>query len=334
MSSLPPLRWGIAGTAAIASKHLIPAMQAASNAMPAAVASRSLDRAQAYAEKNGVPLAYGSYEELLASSEVDAIYLPLPVGMHREWALACAEAGKPCLCEKPLAANSADARAMVEGFAERGVFLAEALMYRYHPMTEKVLELVRSGRIGDLGQMRLTFNVRLEDENDIRFRRETGGGALLDLGVYCVSLARALAGEEPDAVAAVNGFGQEVDENLAGVLRFPSGAVAYLGCSLRHQFDCSYQIMGTRGMIRVLQGGMVAWPGGEFTVEVSTDEGTEAIAIPPADHYVHLVEDVSAAIREGRPSRFPLTEAVANLEVIDRLLASCEGPWSTSSVQT
>ncbi len=316
------VRWGVLGTAAVAEKHFVPAVTNSPNCELGAVASRDLARAEQFAAAQGFPRAYGSYDELLADPDVDAVYLPLPISLHAEWSIRCAEAGKPTLCEKPLARTAQEARCVLEAFAERDVPLAEGLMYRFHPITRRVRRMVLDGAVGKVLVMNAVFCCKIEREDDIRFRRETGGGALLDVGGYCVSVMRLLTGEEPRNVSAAAEFGAGgVDESLVGTLHFPSGAVGSFGCALRSEFGNSYEVFGTDGRIFVPQG-VVPNPGDEGLIRYWKDYACEEIVTPGADQWQLMVEDFADALLEGRPPRFSPEDAVHNLEAIDRLLAS------------
>ena len=163
-----------------------------------AVASRNLDRAQKAAKEMNIPTAYGSYQELLADPNIDAIYNPLPNSLHKVWSLKAAEAGKPVLCEKPLAADADDAQAMVDAFAERDILFAEAFMYRFHPQTDKVIALIEEGAIGEIHLINASFTFALKNDNNIRLSETLAGGALMDVGCYCVNMMRYITGEEPD----------------------------------------------------------------------------------------------------------------------------------------
>ncbi len=317
------IRWGILGTASIAEGHFMRAMGALDNSRAYAIASRDLGRARNFAERCGVDRAYGSYEELLSDPDVDAVYNPLPVSLHAEWSIACAEAAKPCLCEKPLAPNAAEAQRMVDAFTERHVPFAEAIMYRFHPLQKRVEQMVREGAVGEVRVILASFCCKIEDEDDIRFRAETGGGALLDVGSYCVSFLRHVVGEEPVDVTATADFGErgEVDESLAGTLRFPSGAVASLACSLRTEFASTYDIYGTDGRI-VLPKGVVPNPGEEAVIEYWQQYECKEISLPGADEWALAVGDFADGLLEGRPPATEPQDGVRNLEVIDRLLAA------------
>jgi D-xylose 1-dehydrogenase (NADP+, D-xylono-1,5-lactone-forming) len=319
------IKWGILGTAQIAGGAIVPAITASPNGEVAAVASRSADKALEFAETHNIPSAYGSYEELLGDTQIDAVYIPLPISMHAPWAMRCAEAGKPVLCEKPFTLNEAEAREVVACFQEKGLLIAEALMYRYHPLTQTALSLLKSGRIGELRSLHARLHASApRGGGDIRYRKEMGGGGLLDLGCYCASILRLMAGEEPDVVKAVaehNDTG--VDISLTGALHFPSGITASLECSLGNIFECSYQAVGTKGRLLVERGAMVCWPGEAFKIRIEEagEEQSEIISTSEADHYQLLVEDFAGALLNARPMAFPIEDTFANMRVLDQLAA-------------
>ena len=228
------IRWGILSTARIG-RRVIPAIQASPQGEVAAVASRSLERAQAWSARHGIPRAYGSYEALIADSEIDAIYNPLPNSMHAEWSVKCAQAGKPTLSEKPFASDAPEAQTIVDAFDKRGVLLAEAFMYRFHPQHAKVREILSAGGIGKLQIINSSFTFPVADEANIRLSKALAGGALMDVGCYCVNLMRFMTGEEPVSATASAQFGEGsgVDEtNAKEVLATADGAI--VGTSLKH----------------------------------------------------------------------------------------------------
>ncbi|GAB4517746.1 MAG: Gfo/Idh/MocA family oxidoreductase [Anaerolineae bacterium] len=317
------IRWGVLSTANIGRRRVIPAMQKASNGEVVAVASRDIDRAKAFADEMGLPIAYGSYEELLESSEVDAIYNPLPNSQHAEWSIKCAEAGKPMLCEKPFASDAPEAQTMVDAFAARGILFAEAFMYRFHPQTQRVKQMIDEGAIGDIKAMYAAFTFTVAAESNIRLSKDLAGGSLMDVGCYCINVMRLMTGENPDDGKAIARFGEQtsVDESLSGVLSFPSGALGHFDCSLRTSFRNTYEIRGTRGHIRAPEG-FVMRPDAESIIEYWHDDQMERISIPPANHYTLMAEDFADALLNNRPPRFAPQDAVENMRVIDMLLAS------------
>jgi predicted dehydrogenase len=320
------IRWGILGTADIAAGATIPGMQEAENAEPLAVASRSRERAEAYAEENGLPRVYGSYEDLLADPDIDAVYIPLPVAMHAEWSLKAADAGKPVLVEKPFTRTAEEARQVRDAFAERDLQLMEGIMYRYHPLTRNVKQMVDDGLIGQIRMVHAQFNADPGDPEDIRLRKETGGGALLDVGCYCVSVMRLLAGQEPESVKAQATFNEnDVDVGFVGTMQFPDGVVGHLGAGLRTQFDCSYGVCGSKGRLLVDWGALCAWPGEEFPIKHWEGEEFEEISVPAANHYTLMIEDYSAALLGGTAPEIPVSESVRNMEVLDLLMQDARG---------
>lgn len=316
------IRWGILSTARIG-RRVIPAIQASRNGEVAAVCSRSLERAEAWAARRQIPRAYGSYEELLADGEIDAIYNPLPNSMHAEWSIKCAQAGIPTLSEKPFASDAPEAQSIVDAFTERDLPLAEAFMYRFHPQHARAKEILAEGGIGELQIINSSFTFPISNGANIRLSKALAGGALMDVGCYCVNLMRFMTGEEPDRAMAAARFGAQtgVDEALAGSLGFPSGVVGHFDCGLRAAGQHSYTLKGTEGMIAVPQSfvidkavdGIVRhWRGDKFSEHI----------IPAVDQYQLMVEDFADALLDGRPPRFAPSDAVNNMIVVDKLLAS------------
>lgn len=316
------IRWGILSTANIGRNRVIPAIQASSNGRVTAVASRSLEKARAFADDLGIPTAFGSYEELVASPDVDAIYIPVPNSEHAAWAIRCAEAGKPTLCEKPLARNAAEAQRMVDTFTQRGVLFAEAFMYRFHPQTQRVKQMVDEGAVGDVRVVQSTFTFPIRQEDDIRLSKPLAGGSLMDVGCYCINVMRFLLGSEPyeahslSRVGAVSG----VDETLTGVLAFPGDVLGHFDSSLRSQFTHTYEIRGSGGRIAVEQG-FVMPKDSETIIRWWHGDQYEEIRVPPANSYTLMAEDFASALTDSRPPRFAPQDAVANMRVIDLLNA-------------
>lgn len=317
------IRWGILSTANIGKKRVTPAIQHSRNGEVVAVASRNLQSAKVYAGELSIPKAYGSYEELVADQDVDAIYNPLPNHMHMEWSIRCAEAGKPVLCEKPLASNAEEAMKMVDRFDELGVTLGEAFMYRHHPQTQRVKQMLMDGAIGDVHFIQASFTFGVRDENNIRLRTDMAGGALMDVGCYCINLMRLMTGEEPGQVHAMARFGEksQVDEFMIGTLAFPSGILGHFDCGLRSTRAHTYEIKGTRGRLVVREGFTVP-DDHETLIDFWQDGNHQEIRIPPANHYQLMAEDFADSLLNGHPLHYPIQDAVNNMRVIDRLLAS------------
>lgn len=330
-----PIRFGILSTARIGEKALVPAIKQAANAEVVAVASRSLESAQAYADRNEIPHAFGSYEAMLDSGEIDAVYNPLPNHLHAPWSKAAADRALPTLCEKPLAMHAQEAQDLVDYFAGRDVLLAEAFMWRFHPQHAVVRQLIADGDIGEVKVMNATFTFVIGDEGNIRLNAEWGGGSLWDVGCYCVNAMRHIIGEEPDGGHAFARFGatSQVDESLSAVLSFPGGTIGHFDCGFRAHRTNAYDIRGTQGRIRV-EPAFIPDPREPATVHVwrGTNDATyEAVMVDPANAYTLMVEDFADAILNSRPFRYPVQDAVNNMIVLDNLLASARGDagyWS------
>lgn len=315
------IRWGILSTAGIGKRRVIPAMKLTNNGEVTAVASRDLARAQAFAAELGIPKAYGSYEELIADPDIDAIYNPLPNSQHAKWSILCAEAGKPVLCEKPLASFATEAQKMVDAFTSRGVLFAEGFMYRFHPQAVKVKELVDSGAIGTFNTISATFCFKIADEANIRLSKELSGGSLMDVGCYCINVMRFMTGEEPVAAKAIADFGARtgVDERLVGLLQFPSGVMGHFDCGLRQQWTHTYELRGTEGRIQV-EKGFTVQPNETPIIRLWRGDQYEEITMPAVNHYTLMAEDFADALLNKRPPRFSGQDGVANMKVIDMLL--------------
>lgn len=316
------IRWGILSTAGIGKNRVIPAIHKARNGEVVAVASRTQERAEAFAAETKIPRAFGSYEALIESGEVDAIYIPVPNSEHAEWSIRCAEAGIPTLCEKPLARNAAEAHHMVEVFAERGVLFAEAFMYRFHPQHWRVKELIAEGAIGQLQVISSAFTFTIRSEENIRLQANLAGGALMDVGCYCVNAMRFLTEEEPEAAQAFARFGENsgVDEVITGILRFPSGVLGHFDAGLRTYRNHTYEVRGSEGCIQLEES---FTPYAQNTIiRVWRGEDYREIVVPDADQYQLMVEDFGDALLQGRPPKFAPQDAVRNMRALDWLIAS------------
>jgi len=327
------IRWGVLSTANIGRAAVNPAIQASSNGELLAVASRDAERARSFAAEHGIPHSFGSYEALLERDDIDAVYVPLPNSMHREWAIRAAEAGKHVLCEKPLALDAAECAEMEAAAADHGVKLMEAFMYRFHPRTERVIELVRAGRVGDLGAIRSSFTFRLRSTENIRLDPELGGGALMDVGCYCVNVSRTIMGEEPVAVQATASWtSRGVDDALAGILRFEGGAVAHFDCALTMERCESYEVAGTDGQL-VVPSAFLPGVGDVEIHESRGREGTTTHSVPGADEYRCMVEHFADCALRDREPRYSASEAAANMRVIAALYASARGGGAPVQVE-
>ena len=324
------VRIGVLSTADIARRKVIPGIRRAALCDLVAIASRDGDRARSVAAELGIPRAHGSYEDLLADPEVDAVYIPLPNHLHAPWTLAAVRAGKHVLCEKPLALTSAEARRMVEAAQEAGVLLMEAFMYRLHPSWVATRELVDEGRIGRLVAVQSWFSYFNDDPGNIRNIREVGGGALYDIGCYCVNLSRMLFKAEPTRVLGSVRRDPDggTDVLTSGILEFDEG-VATFTCSTRAEDDQRVHVYGTSGRISI--GIPFNIPPDRPTQVFLTSGGdppvapdTEVMTFPVADPYGVEFELFAAAILDGGTVPYPAADAIANLEVMERLVAGAE----------
>lgn len=318
------LRWGILSTANIARVAVIPAIRASRNGDVRAVASRNRERAYAFASDLGIPQSYGSYEALLEAEDIDAVYIGLPNSLHCEWTVKAAEAGKHVLCEKPLGATSAECDQMDRAARKNGVVLMEAFMYRFHPRTDRVSKLIRGGAIGPLLAIQSAFTFRLRRSDDIRLQKELAGGALMDVGCYCVNLSRTLADAEPVEVQAFASWAESgVDSQMAGTLRFESGLLAQFDCALTLERREFYQAVGPEGHLAVSAAFL---PGvGESTIEEHHGRtGRSTHTLSGADEYQLMVEHFADAALEGREVRYPASEGSANLRTIEALYRSAQ----------
>jgi len=326
------IRWGILGVASIAVRRAIPAMQSGQYAEVAAIASRDLHKAEEAARTLGIPKAYGSYEELLADRSIDAIYNPLPNHLHVPWTAKAAEAGKHVLCEKPLALNAAEARTLLEVRDRKGVKIGEAFMVRTHPRWLRTRELVRSGRIGDLRVISGGFSYFNRDSTNIRNSVAYGGGALLDIGCYPVTLSRFLYGEEPVRVVGSierDPVGQ-TDRLTSAILEFPSGRCAFT-CGTQLAYHQRMQMMGTAGRIDVEK---PFNPAIDEPTTISITVGSEPNTVPtveaiPACNQFTIQGDLfSRAISGDGEVPVPLEDAIHNMAAIDAIFRSARsGRW-------
>jgi len=248
------LNWGILGAGRIAAKfaHGLASMPEEATAL--AIGSRSREKAEEFGREHGLRRGCGSYEEVLAAPEVDAVYIALPNHLHAKWSIKCAEAGKHILCEKPVTMNAAELDKVLAVVKQRDVFFMEAFMYRCHPQWRKVREIIAAGTIGEVRviQSSFAFNMGARYE-DCRMSNRMGGGGLMDVGCYCVSFSRLIAGEEPSVVHAAARLGERtgVDEYMAGVLKFPSGPVAYFSSAIQCNIPVAAKIHGSEGSITI-----------------------------------------------------------------------------------
>jgi predicted dehydrogenase len=288
------VRWGLLSTARI-NDAFIGGVAESPSAEVVAVASRDGERARGYAEAHGIASGHGSYEALLADPAVDAVYISLPNGMHLDWTTRALRAGKHVLCEKPLGRDPDAVAAAFHLADQQGVQLREAFMYRHHPQTVRLARLVAEGAIGTLRSIRSSFSFVLSDPDDVRLSTDLEGGALLDLGCYCVSASRLLAGE-PESVAAVRvAGGHGVDVSFAGAMRFPGEVIASFDASFRAADGSWLEVAGDAGTLRVEDPWHIHTPG----IVLHDAGGERPIEIAAANSYRLEAEDLAAVIDGG-----------------------------------
>ncbi len=327
------VRWGILGAARIAINRVIPAMQQGEFSEVAAIASRDLARAGETARQCGIPKAYGSYEELLADPEIEAVYNPLPNHLHVPLSIRAAEAGKHVLCEKPIGLDEADVQRLLEARDRTGVTIGEAFMVQAHPQWVRTVELVRCGKIGKLRYAMGAFGYFQPSSENIRNVREYGGGGLMDIGCYPIKTSRMVFGEEPLRVSATivrdPDFGTDI--LTSAILEYPSGHCSF-SCSTQVVGNQSMQFFGTEGRIE-LEIPYNARPGG--TSRIRIDDGRDVYGsgitveeFAACDQYTIQGDLFSRAIREGTPPPVPLEDSVKNMRVIDAVFRAGEtGAW-------
>jgi predicted dehydrogenase len=321
------LRWGILSTADIGMSKVTPAIQAARNCEVVAISSRSLDRAEAAARELGIATAYGSYEEMLGADDVDAVYIPLPNDLHAEWTFKAAAAGKHILCEKPLGMTSVEAEEMGRACEKAGVKLGEAFMYRHHPIWVEARRLIAKGAIGDLRAVQSWFSYYNDDPDNIRNKTENGGGAVMDIGCYSINMSRMIFGGEPTrATAAVKRDPEMgIDILVSALLEFPGGGQASFTCSTRADDDQRVHIVGTQGRIEFEIPFNIP-PDEETRIFVTTGgdasgpHETKTLTFEAVDQYTIQAELFASAVLDGSDLPVPISDAVANMKVIESIL--------------
>jgi xylose dehydrogenase (NAD/NADP) len=312
------LRIGMLSTARINAK-LAAGARSSSRARVVAIASRRLERAEAQARELGVERAHGSYEALLADPGVDAVYVSLPNEMHHEWSMHAIAAGKHVLCEKPYS-RSADEVAEAFAAAEAaGVVLAEAFMWRHHPQTLKLAELVAGGAIGDLRLVRAAFSFLLDDPRDVRLLEELDGGGLMDIGCYCVSAARLLAGDPVSVTAQHLIAPSGVDRRLAATLAHAGDVLSHFDCGLDLPDRSELEAIGSEGVLRVSD----PWHGISTGIDLArADGGAEHFELAPANPYGCELDDLAGAIAGEHPPRLGAADALGQARTIDAILTA------------
>jgi predicted dehydrogenase len=317
------IRWGVVSTANIATQKVIPGIQGSNVCEIVAIASRDADRARKAAKSLGVPRAYGSYEELLADQDVDAVYIPLPNHLHVPVSIQALEAGKHVLCEKPIGLSSAEGQQLVD-VARRFPHLKvmEAFMYRHHPQWQRALHLVQSGEIGELRTIQSFFSYYNDDPQNIRNMADIGGGGLMDIGCYPISLSRFVFSAEPERVMGVVEYDPNFKtDRLASVILDFGGGTSTFTCSTQLSPYQRVNLFGTKGRVEI-EIPFNAPPDRPCKLWLQKGDGIELIEFPVADQYGIQGELFSRAILDDSPVPTPLPDAVANMRVIEAIVES------------
>ena len=313
------LGWGILGCGWIATEAIAPAIQWSNNGRLVAVGSRTLQGAESKARETGAMRAHGSYEALLDDSEIDAVYIGLPNGLHEEWALRCAEAGKHVLCEKSLTLSLASCRRVTQAFASRKLRLVEAFMYRHHPQWQVATDLIGEGKIGQIHIVRVSFCGRFDRVNNHRWSKALGGGALWDLTCYGVNAARFLVRAEPvRAVAFADDRTDEgVDASTQASLVFDNRALASVSGSLRAGRDQSVVVVGADGVLEVTWPFAPGWAPTQVIVRRGMEE--RRIDVGGANHFLHEVEHFASLVIDPQRDLWPAEDGACNVAVCEAI---------------
>ena len=312
------IRFGVLSTAKIGREKVIPAMQQSKYCEITAICSRDKERAEKVASQLNIPRAYGTYEELLADPEIDAIYNPLPNNLHVQWSIKSLMAGKHVLCEKPIGMDADDARKLLDASKQfPKLKLMEAFMYRHHPRWKRVVELVRSGKLGEIKAVHSFFSYYNDDPDNYRNSAEMGGGGLMDVGCYSISVARLIFGRKPVSAEGISEFDPDfnVDRLTSGLLNFETGTSVF-SCSTQCYKDQYVKIFGTQGKIEL------DWPfNPDFTKPTLLKSVIDEIEITeefePCDHFTLQGDAFARSILDDTPVPIPLEDTIENMEVID-----------------
>lgn len=318
------MRWGVLSTAKIGLTQVIPAIQRSKNGRVVAIASRNIENAKNVAEDLEIDTAYGSYEELLDDSSIDAVYIPLPNALHKEWVIKAAEKKKHVLCEKPVAVSLEELKEMTDACEKNGVKFMEAFMYQFHPQHQKVKDLIAEGVIGDVAMMRASFTFFLNDSSNIRLSEDLAGGSMFDVGCYALHSIRNILNAEPVSVyAAQSNRGEfQVDTTMAGVMHFADGKLGIFDSSFDVDGQNIYEIAGSKGRITVpgsyrpdenenMEGNVIVEVNGERTVHKF-----------PGDQYKLMVEHFAEAVLENKELYYDTEKMTNQMKVLEAVYRS------------
>ena len=313
------VRIGILGAARIAPSAVIKPAAKNAEAEIGAVAARDRSRAEAFAAKHGIAKVHGSYDALIADPDIDAIYNPLPNGLHAQWTIAALEAGKHVLCEKPFTANTKEAEDVAAVASRTGLVVMEAFHYRYHPLAQRMRDIVASGELGTLQRVETVLCFPLPKFSDIRYQYDLAGGAAMDVGTYTVHLARTVSGEEPEVVSAAAKLRTpKVDRAMRAELQFPSGATGRIICSMwsARVVQTSAKVIGDKGEMRVIN---PTAPQIWHRMRVKAGGGARSEKFPRRPTYEYQLDAFCGAVLRGEPTLTPPADSIANMRVLDAI---------------
>ena len=323
------VRWGVLSTAKIGVEKVIPAMQQGMYCDMAAIASRNLEKGQLAAQRLGIPRAYGSYEDLLADPDIDAVYIPLPNQLHVPWSIKSLNAGKHVLCEKPIGLTAVEAQALLDTARERPhLKVMEAFMYRFHPQWQKARQFIVEGKLGRVKTIQSFFSYYNVDAGNIRNMADSGGGGLMDIGCYCISLSRFIFGGEPRRVWGVMDHDPvfKTDRLTSGVLDFGAG-ISTFTCGTQIEHYQRVNILGTEGRVEI-EIPFNAPPDVPTRLWFQHGDEIEEVFFDVCNQYTIQGDLFSRAVLEDTEVPTPLEDAVANMTVIDSIMHSAEsGDW-------
>lgn len=317
------VKWGILGCARIAINALIPAIKKSKSSTLYGIASRDYEKAKRIAEKYQIPRYYGSYEELIDDEEIEAVYIPLPNHLHKEWSIKCAEKGKHILCEKPISLNYKESEEMFTAAEKNNVVLMEAFMYRFHPQIEILKNLIEEGTIGKVKLIRSIFSfIFLEEriKEDYRGKKESGGGAIYDVGCYCINISRYIMGGEPEKIFATANFHPStgIDLTTCAILEFPEKKEAIITSSFELPGQQFLEVFGTEGKISLPFTFLPEKNNSRIIIE--KEDKTEIRNIGYSNLYLLEVEHFCKCIREKEKPLISKEDSINNMKVIDTIL--------------
>ncbi len=314
-------RWGIIGPGFVATRAVIPALLQTPGACVSAIASRNIERGRTVAQQFAINRVYDNYQELLDDPDIDAVYLALPNHLHREWTIRAALARKQVLCEKPLAISVQECEEMIDACQRANVYLMEAVMYRFHPRMQYLKRMIDEGEIGELRFVHCAFSFPLTDRKNYRNFPHYGGGALLDVGSYCVNAARWLTGAEPQEEQSITRFRDhgEIDITTSALLRFPGNILGHIQCSFDAAEHQVIEVVGTTGAVTAPLA-FTAWKDDTTILRIQHGSTIQHKTFAPADPYQAMVAHFTECLLEQRPPDYPPGDGLATLRILQSLL--------------